>query len=124
MEGERVNLTEISEAIDSPSAFTAKILQKLVKANIVDSVKGPHGGFIISQESMLTVNLEKVVNVIDGDGIYSSCGLGLSRCNEKKPCPLHFQFKEVRDDLRSLLQRTSLKDLTGSLDNGLSVLKN
>lgn len=39
----------IAEQINSPVAFTAKILQKLVKSNIVCSVKGKHGGFEIEK---------------------------------------------------------------------------
>jgi Rrf2 family iron-sulfur cluster assembly transcriptional regulator len=38
-------LKGISKEIDSPIAFTAKILQTLVKNNIINSVKGSTGGF-------------------------------------------------------------------------------
>ncbi len=41
----RANISFPAEAIDSPTAFTAKILQRLVKGDIVNSRKGPHGGF-------------------------------------------------------------------------------
>mgnify|MGYP002795141008 FL=1 len=49
LEGFRVNLKEIAAAIDSPIAFTAKILQQLVKSNIVESVKGAKGGVQIER---------------------------------------------------------------------------
>ena len=45
LEGKRVTPKQISEEIDSPTAFTAKILQALVRNNIVNSVKGAYGGF-------------------------------------------------------------------------------
>ena len=45
----RVGLRDIAEKIDSPEAFTAKILQQLTKDNrVVSSVRGPHGGFFIA----------------------------------------------------------------------------
>ncbi len=42
---ERVSLNDIASAIDSPVSFTSKILQKLVKSKLIDSVKGSAGGF-------------------------------------------------------------------------------
>lgn len=58
---ERVHLDEISKVINSPSTFTAKILQKLVKTGIILSVKEPRGGFQISEEvSVQTKNIKKL----------------------------------------------------------------
>jgi len=120
---DRVNLIDISSAIDSPTAFTAKILQKLVKSNIIESVKGPHGGFQISEEAMETINLSDVVLAIDGDTIYNGCGLGLKQCDELNPCPLHDRFIQVRGDLKQMLKTTSLKSLAIELERGNTVLK-
>lgn len=120
---ERVNLVDISAAIDSPTAFTAKILQKLVKNNIVESVKGPHGGFHVAKESMDTISLSDVVKAIDGDTIYNGCGLGLAECNELRPCPLHDKFTQVRGDLKQMLKTTNLRSLAEELESGSSVLR-
>ncbi|MDX1365867.1 MAG: Rrf2 family transcriptional regulator, partial [Arenibacter latericius] len=38
---QRVSLKEIASEIDSPIAFTAKILQSLARSGMVDSHKGP-----------------------------------------------------------------------------------
>lgn len=121
--GERVHLTDIAKAINSPSAFTAKILQKLVKGNIVVSVKGPRGGFQISKNAIESVRLSDVVAAIDGDAIYNACGLGLKECSALKPCPLHDRFKEVRDGLKAMLEETTLNDLAVQLENGTAFLK-
>ncbi len=121
--GERVNLTDISKEIDSPPAFTAKVLQKLVKGSIIKSVKGPKGGFCISESTIETATLADVVILIDGDEIFTGCGLGLKVCNALKPCPLHYKFKSIRDDLKQMLQKTKLKDLAEQLENGNALLK-
>ncbi len=105
---EKVSLTVISEAIDSPQAFTAKILQQLTKNNVVKSLKGPSGGFYIEKTQMKLISLSDVVQVLDGNNIYTGCGLGLSQCNEEEPCPLHFKFIKIREDLKSMLQTTTL----------------
>ena len=49
---ERASLKDISREIGSPEAFTAKILQTLVKNKIIDSIKGSHGGFEVKVKNM------------------------------------------------------------------------
>ena len=122
-QGERVGLKNISEQIDSPEAFTAKILQKLSREEIITSVKGPHGGFEINKAKAAEIKLRDVVFAIDGNDIYNGCALGFKTCDEKKPCPMHNKFKEIRSDLKEMLESTSLLDLSNDINKGISFLK-
>jgi Rrf2 family protein len=122
-EDQRVTPKEISKEIDSPQAFTAKILQALVRHNIINSVKGAHGGFEIDKENLSEIKLSQIVKAIDGDSIYSRCGLGLQQCNENHPCPVHDKFKSIRTDLRHMLEQTSLEELALNIKSGTSFLK-
>jgi len=119
----RVSLNDIAREIDSPVSFTAKILQTLVKSGIIDSVKGPSGGFEIKKSKAGKIKLSKVVLAIDGDSIYKSCGLGFQNCNDKIPCPLHYKFIKIREDLKKMLEETSLLDLSNDINSGLTFLK-
>ena len=119
----RVSLNDIAREIDSPVSFTAKILQTLVKSGIIDSVKGPSGGFEIKKSKAGKIKLSKVVLAIDGDSIYKSCGLGFQNCNDNKPCPLHYKFIKIREDLKKMLEETSLLDLSNDINSGLTFLK-
>lgn len=123
LEGRRVSLKEIAEEIDSPVAFTAKILQILSKNNIVDSVKGAYGGFEIPRTQIDKLKLSEIVNAIDGDTMYVGCGLGLKECNANKPCPVHEKFVKIRNDLKQMLENTSLYEMTAGLEVGLTYLK-
>ena len=123
LEERRVSFNEIAKEIDSPIAFTAKILQQLTRNNIIHSVKGPTGGFEIEREDMDMVKLSMIVKAIDGDKIYTGCGLGLKECNAQKPCPLHDKFLDIRTDLRNMLESTSLFELATGLEVGLTYLK-
>ncbi len=118
----KVSLSTISEEINSPQAFTAKILQQLTRNDIVKSIKGPYGGFTIEKEKMST-KLSEVVSVLDGDSIYTGCGLGLKQCDANSPCPLHFKFVEIRDSLRNMLENTSLKSVADDMNADLTILK-
>ena len=119
---ERSGLKEISFAINSPEAFTAKILQTLVKENLLISVKGPHGGFEISEEGR-KAPLYRIVQVIDGDSIFTGCALGLQVCSEKHPCAVHHKFKAIRDHLTGMMMTTTLIDMAQGINNGISFLK-
>ncbi|MGM0581635.1 Rrf2 family transcriptional regulator [Marivirga salinae] len=122
-EGTNVGLKDIAKNIDSPEAFTAKILQKLVKDDLVSSIKGPNGGFSLSKKQQEKVYLIDVVRCIDGSQTYDGCGLGLSQCSEEKPCPIHFQFKEVRTKLKRMLENTNMVILLEKLERGETFLR-
>jgi len=123
LENDKVSLREVAKAIDSPEAYTSKILQLLSRNKIISSEKGPTGGYSIDRNKLEKVMLSDLVFAIDGNSVYEGCGLGLKRCNESKPCPAHFQFKKIRNDLKEMLEATTLLDLALGLKNGVSVLK-
>lgn len=120
----KLSIAAISEAIDSPQPFTAKILQQLTKNKIVKSIKGPNGGFFIDKKDLKNITLSNIVQVLDGDTIYTGCGLGLHQCNENKPCPVHFKFIDIRNDLRKMLESTTLLEFYGDKNLIDSFLKN
>lgn len=119
----RISLKDIAKEIDSPEAFTAKILQQLSRNGIIDSVKGPTGGFTIDRKKMGKIRLSEIVSAIDGDSIYKGCGLGLKVCSETHPCPVHEKFKQIRTDLKDMLERTSLLELSTGLEIGITFLR-
>lgn len=122
-EGRKVGLKEIAESIDSPLAFTAKILQKLTKNKIVNSTKGVNGGFEIFKKDLSKIKLIQIVTAIDGNNVFLGCGLGLGNCSEEHPCPVHHKFKKVKEDLASMLEETSLEELAQDVRLGTSFLK-
>ncbi|SHG40777.1 transcriptional regulator, BadM/Rrf2 family [Salegentibacter echinorum] len=123
LEMNRVSLKEIASEINSPIAFTAKILHKLAKNDILESVKGPYGGFQIKKERIDSIKLAHIVAAIDGDDIYNGCALGLDECNALQPCPLHEKFVGIRSDLKKMLENTSLYEVATGLEVGLTFLK-
>ncbi|MBK6264281.1 Rrf2 family transcriptional regulator [Marivirga sp. S37H4] len=123
LDNERVSLKDIAKEIDSPEAFTAKILQQLARNKIVDSVKGPSGGFKIEKSKIDSIKLIQIVSTIDGDAIFRGCGLGLKQCDEEFPCPVHNKFKVIRDGLKDMLETTSVYELATGINVGLTFLK-
>ncbi|ADQ16111.1 RrF2 family transcriptional regulator [Leadbetterella byssophila] len=119
----KVSLKDVAKAIESPTAYTSKILQKLSKNSIIKSDKGPTGGFSMDKTELEKVKLCSIVYAIDGDAVYTGCGLGLKKCNENKPCPVHNQFKLIREELKKMLETTTVKTLATDFEKGLTFLK-
>lgn len=109
-DGRKVGIKEICQTANTPESFTAKILQALVRRGIISSLKGPTGGFYFSKD-LNELSVYDVVEAIDGDGIFTKCGLGLSECNAQQPCPLHHQFETVRKELYKMCKTNNLNDL-------------
>jgi len=119
----KVSLKDVAKAIDSPEAYTSKVLQQLTRNTIINSGKGPGGGFYIDKVSLDNVKISTVVFALDGDSIYKGCGLGFKNCNENKPCSIHHKFKHIRDELKQMLEKTSLLDLSLDINRGKTFLK-
>lgn len=119
----RVGLKDIAKKIDSPEAFTAKILQILSKNNIIHSIKGVGGGFDIPKETMNQITLAQVVTALEGDRVFTGCGLGLNHCSEEHPCPVHDKFKAIRNELANMLETTNLEELALGIKSGDTFLR-
>jgi len=121
-EGERVGIKDIAKSIEAPEHFIAKILQDLGRKNLVLSAKGPNGGFYHDPQSAQST-LADIVKTIDGDKIFSGCGLGLKQCSESHPCPIHHEFKKVRGNLQRMLLKARIGTLSKELEQQLTFLK-
>ncbi|QOW10388.1 Rrf2 family transcriptional regulator [Kaistella flava (ex Peng et al. 2021)] len=117
------NVKEVAKSVNAPEAFTAKILQQLCRENILESIRGKQGGFIFQVDKQKQIKIFDVVQLIDGDGIFTNCGLGLQKCSSENPCPVHDDFKEVRNGLVAMVQKYSFYDLAIKTETGLAWLK-
>lgn len=122
-DGLRVGVKQVAESIDAPEHFIAKILQELSRKKLVQSMKGPNGGFYLEDDD-LTTSLADIVMAIDGNNIYNECVLGLKACSQKNPCPVHNEYKEIKKNLITMLEKNTIGNFKDKLDSGNYFLKN
>ncbi|GAB4092905.1 RrF2 family transcriptional regulator [Flaviaesturariibacter terrae] len=120
--GERAGIREVASDIGANEHTTAKILQQLVREGLIASAKGPSGGFFLPPGAP-AIYLIDIVRLIDGTDLFTACGLGLKRCSETKPCPIHNSYKAVREQLHAEFCRITVQGLARDLDRGRSFLK-
>lgn len=121
-DGAKISIKDIALGIDSPEHFIAKILQQLGKKGFVKSIKGPNGGFYMERDE-LKLNLADVVREIDGERLFTGCGLGLKECSESHPCPIHDDFIKIKLNLTILLESSQIQFFVDNLDLKLTFLK-
>ena len=121
--GQKLNIRQISTAIDSPEPFTAKILQTLARRKIISSTKGPGGGFYIDCKAK-PIPVIAIIDATDGRSAFESCGLGLKECSDTHPCPIHHEFRSYSLRLRNLLMKKTVQDLAKELSEGRAFVTN
>ena len=114
-ENTKMMVKDISERINVPKAYLAKLLQELSKRKIISSTRGPKGGFYINPSNK-NQTLMQIIEVIDGKKKMESCVLGLEDCNEQKPCPIHRLISPSRSKMIALLESKTINDLATDLE--------
>lgn len=117
-------LAEIAKAIDSPRYFTAKILQQLTKENtLVSSVRGPNGGFFLTEKAK-KLPVRAILDTMGEDSVLEKCVLGLKKCSEIQPCPMHNQYKSIKQQLIKLFATKTIQALADEITDGASYIGN
>lgn len=97
---------EIARQERIPEAVLGKVLQELVRKGLLKSRRGPGGGFRLARRPEL-ITLRDVVAAIDGLDQFLECAVGLERCSDDSPCPLHDTWKHIRAQMMDYLEATN-----------------
>lgn len=104
-------ISEIAKAYNIPYQFLAKIMQTLVKQRLVVATRGRNGGVNLAKDSK-EIYLNQIVYAVDGPPPETDqCVVGLNKCSDETPCPLHDQWKPIRKQIREMLASEPLDDL-------------
>ncbi|HQW43703.1 MAG: Rrf2 family transcriptional regulator [Saprospiraceae bacterium] len=123
-EEQKLGIEAISEAIDSPRSFTAKVLQSLTKDNkVVSSVRGPNGGFYISEKAK-NLPARFILEAMGEDQILEKCVMGLKICSENHPCPMHAQYKIIKKQLITLFTSKTIQQLAAEINDRVMFINN
>ena len=101
----------IAEACDIPPGHLLKILQQLVRAQILSSERGPAGGFMLrkrADEISLLQIIEAIEGPINGDLVLRN----VARTKERARARLEQTCQEVADYAKSRLASTVVSELT------------
>jgi Rrf2 family transcriptional regulator, cysteine metabolism repressor len=118
-DGERpVSLGAIADAEGLPLAYLEHLVQRLRKADLVESRRGAHGGYSLARPAE-SITMAEVVRALEGDIAPIECitaqGDGELICSREAmsdgPCPTKFLWTRVQGSIVRTLQDISLADL-------------
>jgi Rrf2 family protein len=116
-DGELVLSRDIAQRLGVPSAYLAKILKDLSRAQLLHSFRGRNGGFSLrsgaGKNSLLDILL-----LMDGPRVDRECLLGLKACQDETACPLHRKWKPVKKDILVCLGNITLINLAMAVQSG------
>lgn len=110
--GRKIGIKKIAEDLDIPSPFLGKILQTLAKQKVLNSTKGPNGGFSISDKSQ-ELSLYTIIKIIDGDDLFDRCLISDKSCTEMEgnPCSIHKHYESIRENLKKMFEEHTIQQL-------------
>jgi Rrf2 family protein len=117
----RPGVSEIALEIEAPTAFTAKILHQLTSRGILESMKGRGGGFFFTDNTS-DLSLHQVIILMEGDRLFTKCGIGLKNCNDDNPCPVHERYVSLRSELLEMTHSETVGSLAQKIIQGKAVL--
>jgi len=115
-ESRYVQVEEVASSLAAPKHFMGKILKRLAKEKVLDSAKGPSGGFRVNTNTP-AVTLMKLAEITSDLDILKTCVLQFKECTGQNPCPLHAQMEETRTNLSSIMANTTIHNLMMNANN-------
>lgn len=105
--GRPLTVKDIVSVIKVSEAHLSKVMQRLARAGLVVSTRGPGGGFELNGGNN---KLLEIYEAIDGSLVINNCLFERSVCGGKK-CIFDKLLKQINRNFYRYLSKTSLKDI-------------
>ncbi len=106
------HIHRISKAQNIPERFLEQILLLLKRAGYLKSKKGHQGGYYLAKPPS-EINVAEVIRVLEGPLAPIDCVSVMAHepCPMEETCGLRWLWKEVRDSVAEIMERTTFADL-------------
>jgi Rrf2 family protein len=101
----------IADCYGIPLPLLAKILQKLTKLGMLQSLPGTNGGYRLAREASRITALE-VIRAIDGPIILTSCFTEHGECSHSEKCTVRTPLRKVHEGILNLLETITISDMS------------
>ncbi|NOY43306.1 MAG: Rrf2 family transcriptional regulator [Planctomycetes bacterium] len=108
-EGHPCTAKQIAEITQVPAPYLSKLMQRLVRAGVVHSQRGLHGGFVLAEEPC-ELTIWKVVDAVEPFQRIHECPLGI-KSHDSTLCPLHRRLDRAMEMVQELFCSTTIADV-------------
>ncbi len=113
----KIGIKRIAEELDIPAPFLGKILQVLVKHQLLGSSKGPHGGFYLKRQA-IDIPVMEIIEIMDGKDSFDMCVIRTEPCDHNRPCSMHHKLAPLRGEIKRVFNTESIADLVSEFREG------
>ncbi|MBK9160095.1 MAG: Fe-S cluster assembly transcription factor [Nitrosomonadales bacterium] len=107
-----VTLASISERQNISLSYLEQLFGKLRRNSIVESVRGPGGGYCLARPAG-KINIAEIVVAVDEPLDATNCG-GRGDCQDMKPCITHDLWMGLNEKIFDYLEGVSLQQMVDS----------
>lgn len=101
---------DVADAYGIPPEALAKILQKLVKAGLLQSQHGTNGGYMLARPAH-TISAFEVIQAIDGPLFITSCITVRGECGQSDRCNIREPLRKVNESIEAVLKRIKISHM-------------
>jgi DNA-binding IscR family transcriptional regulator len=77
---------------------------------VLQSSRGAVRGYALARRPK-DIKVKEIFLAIEGPDLFDRCLFWSDRCADADPCPMHARWKPVRQQVRDMMEQTSLADL-------------
>jgi len=110
--GRRLSTAQMAGVLGASEATLSKVMQRLGRAGLVESVRGPRGGFVLAA-APAAITLMDVYRAVEGTPPEARCLLGKPVCDGGR-CILGGMIETVNRQVRDYFEKVTLAELAGS----------
>jgi len=104
-----VNLSDISERQAISLSYLEQLFSKLRKNNIVKSIRGPGGGYLLNSPRE-EISVAHIINAVNESIELSRCD-GRANCHDGKQCLTHNLWVDLSSRINDFLDNISIDEL-------------
>jgi Rrf2 family protein len=109
-DGERVTAAEVANELDLPANYLSKILNAMARARLLESERGPRGGFRLARDPG-GIAIEDIIGLFEDIGSGRRCFLGRGKCSDTDSCAMHDRWKKISGPMFDFFHDTTLDSL-------------
>ena len=101
---------DVAEAYSIPQELLAKVLQRLVKAELLHSQHGTNGGYTLARDASKITAFE-VIRAIDGPLFITSCITVRGECGQSGRCTIREPLRRINQSIEEVLRRITIAEM-------------
>ena len=106
---EPMSIKKISESENISEYYLEQLFSSLRKADLVKSIRGAQGGYVLSREPK-DITIAEVMYVLEGPVEISDC-IDDGACNNTSSCATRLLWSKIKNSIDDVMESITLQDI-------------